>query len=99
MSVWDYTEEAPRNVEAVRDLWSWGLNFGHGDAGNPWVAFLDLTGISVDELGDTIGQKVETLGFVELDYLADALRQYANNPQAVREWVAGLWASEMEPDA
>jgi hypothetical protein len=37
-------------------------------------------------------QKV--MGFMELDYLADALKEYANNPQAVLDFIEDIMRAE-----
>jgi macrodomain Ter protein organizer (MatP/YcbG family) len=39
-------------------------------------------------------EKGTALGYMELGYLADALNEYANNPNEVREWVDNLMNCE-----
>ena len=65
-------------------LFEWSQNF---DFPNPASLFLDLIGWSEEELGDRLCRdKQPILGYLELDYLADALKEYAKHP-----WVVTLW--------
>lgn len=101
MSVWTFAEEkTPPEAEPVRDLWTWGLNFDErSHAGNPWLLFLDLIGWSQDEYGVRVSSwEGHSLGWLEIEYLTDALMAYTRRPEIVRAWVNGLMASEMEPD-
>lgn len=101
VTVWDYTDAALGTwAEPLAVLWSWSLNCD--DKGNPWGAFLDLSGLAPDELGcsvfpwhlDPASTGGWSFGWVELDYLADALRLYADRPHDCAVWVAGLWGCE-----
>jgi hypothetical protein len=59
--------------------------------------YLDLIGWSDETLGYNLANMariVEFAGYMELDYLGDALKEYANNPNEVFEWVRGLMESE-----
>lgn len=87
VSIWEYTEAAPDHLEAVRDCWSWGLNCDA--SANPWLAFLDLIGWTEEQYGEPLWQGA-TLGYLECDYLAHALRTYADRPQEVWDWIDGL---------
>jgi len=111
MDVWQLIEDAPMNVWAVSDLYSWSTNYESGSG--PFALFLDLIGWSDEEIGTPIyGPTVSTdwsagpgpgqsgwsdkLGYVELDKLGAALREYALNPRDVREYVDKLMQAEAE---
>lgn len=87
-------EDAPRGCDAVQDLYSWSLNY---DAGRgPFPLFLDLIGWSEDEYGtDLYSWSDRALGYVELSKLASALKEYADSPYPVREYVGELMAAEV----
>lgn len=96
MTIWQMLEQdAPEGCEAVQDLYSWSLNY---DAGRgPFALFIDLIGWSEDEIGEPIySLKDASLGYVELDKLGLALREYADRPQDVRAYVDALMQAESE---
>jgi hypothetical protein len=79
----------------VADLYHWSTNFKGGEG--PITLFLDIIGWSEDEYGETMYDlKSASLGYVEIGKLAEALTEYADRPQDVREFVAELIAAEME---
>jgi hypothetical protein len=57
--------------------------------GTPYHIFLDLIGYSDEHYGESLykGEPRAVLGYVELDYLADALKEYATNPQCVSDYI------------
>jgi len=83
-NVWEFLE-LPTKYEHTRALFSWGLNCD--PEGNPWLLFLDL--IEFDEYC-RFAPANSTYGFVELDYLADALREYCASPRDVETWITTL---------
>jgi hypothetical protein len=92
--VWTLLDEAPAHGEAVADLYHWSTNYDAGKG--PFALFFDLLGWSEDELGEPIYKLREaSLGFVELDKLGLALREYADNPHEVREYVDALMRAEL----
>ena len=90
VSVWDFLESEGETAPAVADLYSWGLNCDRSS--NPFLLFLDLMGWSAENLGEPLAENNDRsgYGFLELDYLAKALTEYADNPDTVRRWVARL---------
>lgn len=89
--IWTFTEEAPAHAADVADLWHWSTNFDAGQG--PFTLFLDMIGWSEDEIGETLYSMASAnLGYMELDKLADALKQYADRPTDVRAWIDELMA-------
>ena len=92
--IWTLLEQtAPDGCDAVPDLYSWSLNY---DAGRgPFTLFLDLTGWSQDNYGETFYNLSDmSLGYLELDELASALSEYALNPRSVERHVNALMEAE-----
>lgn len=93
-TIWDMLEATPpAGCEAIRDLYSWSLNY---DAGRgPFTLFLDLIGYSADEFGEPLYDlAAASLGYLELANLAAALTAYADRPHDVRDYVADLMEAE-----
>ena len=92
--MWQMLESPPKQVEAIASLFSWALNCENG---KPWTLFIDLIGWSMENYGHNISNVSDLsdgLGYMELDYLADALKAYADRPQLVEEWVTELMGAE-----
>jgi hypothetical protein len=93
VSVWDYLERENTKAPQAEALYRWGLNCDRN--ANPFTVYLDLIGWSKENYGsDLVVRDLGYLGYMELDYLADALREYANSPREVTEWVDALMACE-----
>jgi hypothetical protein len=91
--VWEFLERPNRYAPEAQALYSWGLNCNRDS--NPFTVYLDLIGWSKENYGsDLVIRDLGYLGYMELDYLADALREYANSPREVTEWVNALMACE-----
>lgn len=89
--VWGYLEQPNRYAPEAQSLYEWGLNCNNDS--NPFLVYLDLIGWSKECHGEhMVLGSLDSLGYMELDYLADALREYANNPHNVWEWVNNLMA-------
>jgi hypothetical protein len=88
--VWSFVESAPDYVSDVADLWHWSTNYDAGKG--PITLFMDMIGWSEDNIGEPLYNMKEDAGFgyVELDKLADALKQYTARPTDVRAWVDEL---------
>ena len=98
---WDLIETPADNVCEVTNLIHWSMNYDN-KTGSPYYIFLDLIGYSDEHLGCRLfsGNPRNVLGFLEMDYLGDALKEYANNPQAVSDWIDLLMEAEtMEAEA
>lgn len=92
---WDLIENPPANVVEVNALIHWSMNYDI-KTGTPYHLFLDLIGYSHENYGDTLykGNPRNVLGFMEIDYLGDALKEYATNPQEVEAWIDLLMETE-----
>lgn len=92
--IWQLLEEsAPQGCEAVQDLYSWSLNYDAGKG--PFSLFLDLIGWSDENFGEPIySLKDASLGYMELSKLADALKDYSDQPHDVRAYVETLMGAE-----
>jgi len=91
-SAGELLESAPEILDDIVALYQWGTNceWDH----NPWAQFLDLIGYSVEKYGETIYNTHNALGYLELDYLADALKCHATRPLMVWEFIEQLERTE-----
>jgi hypothetical protein len=81
----------------IARLYSWGLNYE--SRSNPFVLFLDLIGYSHDQFGESmydLDRDENHLGYLELDYLGDALTTYASVGSDAYRYVERLMEAEME---
>ena len=91
---YDLVEKAPDYADRVAKLADWSQNYD-SRTGTPFGVFLDLIGYSEDNFGENLVKNPQkVLGFLEMDYLADALRQYADRPADVSEFVYKLVTAE-----
>jgi hypothetical protein len=88
-TTWDIYESPNKGAEETTALFEWSRNFDAGKT--PATLFLGLIGW---EDMDHLVQGV-ALGYMELDYLGDALKEYANNPLGVRDAITELLEAEM----
>ena len=66
---------------ATNELYEWSQNFNYP---TPFTVFMDLIGFSKEEFGgNLVSDYTEILGYWEIDYLADALKEYAKYPEEV----------------
>lgn len=91
--VWQFLELPNRHAKETQALYEWGLNCNQDS--NPFIVMLDLIGWTAENYGEHfVLPRFGSLGFMELDYLADALREYANNPHDVTAWIDALMQCE-----
>ena len=75
----------PKWAQATIALANWARGNYDFDR-SPYLLFLDLIGYSVEEYGQPfITKHAEILGYLEMDYLADALKEYATRPQDIAD--------------
>lgn len=86
-TVWEIYETPRKGAENTTALFEWSLNF---DYPSPATLFLGLIGWEdMEELPQGVA-----LGYMEMDYLGDALKEYANNPQTVSDAITELLDAE-----
>lgn len=95
-TVWEFLEEDTEGVlEGIRDLANWSTNYTDGLT--PLGVFLDLVGYSAEHFGESlVSDPSEVLGWHEFGLLADALRDYANNPREAEAWIDRLMELEAQ---
>lgn len=77
----------------IVNLYQWSLNFNGGEG--PITLFLDLIGYSQEEIGIPLyDMKKAALGYLELDYLGDALKEYATIGQDAYDFVMEIIDAE-----
>lgn len=92
-TVWEYLEQSNPHAPETQALYEWGLNCD--PSGNPFLLYLDLIGWSDDNYGEPMWENNgQGFGYLELGYLADALKEYTNDPERVNSWVGGLMNTE-----
>jgi len=77
---------------SIEALYNWGLNYEYDN--NPFAYLLDLIGFSQENYGLKLVPNA-VLGYVELDYLADALKEFVNRPLDAENFIQGLLDSEI----
>jgi hypothetical protein len=91
---WELLETPPEYATNTNALYKWSLNYDTGKG--PITLFLDLIGYSADNYGVNLYDLTATpLGYLELDYLSDALKEYTERPGDVMAWLEQLLAAEI----
>jgi hypothetical protein len=86
-NTWDIYENPNKGAEETTALFEWSRNYNYP---TPATLFLGLIGWEdMEELVQGVA-----LGYMELDYLGDALKEYANNPLGVRDAITELLEAE-----
>ena len=88
--IWGFLEfHDETRFQDLAELVNWSMNFDHKDS--PYLAFLDLIGYSQDNYGDIMYQwDTNRMGYLELNYVADALKLYTSDPSGVIDWITEL---------
>jgi hypothetical protein len=92
-STWDIYEKPRKGAEHTTALFEWSRNFDAGKT--PASVFLALISYEID--GEPIAlpnMSTACLGYMELDYLGDALKEYASDSRNVNEAIAELLEAE-----
>jgi hypothetical protein len=102
LSSWGLSElDLPPQLVDLLDLWHWSLNYtqhptftSDDGSASPFLFFCDLVGFTVETFGEYSGASMPSLGALELDYLADALKAYASSPSDCDDFLKLLWHLE-----
>lgn len=87
-------EEGEERFPHIVGLYHWSLNYEAGEG--PMTLFLDLIGYSQEEIGEPLYNiKDPKLGYLELDYLGDALKEYATIGEGAYDFVMRILQAEM----
>lgn len=95
---WDLID--PDKIEdklhPVAQLINWSLNY---DSYSPFSLYLDLIGWSLETLGENMFDPMRHqmhFGYVEADYLGEALTCYAERPHEVFDYVTKVLEAELD---
>ena len=89
-------DHAPTYCEGINSLYSWASNYQDM---KPFRKLLDLVGYSMQEFAHPLANWADpsdSLGFIELAKIAEALTEWANRPQDCEAWVSELLSVESE---
>jgi hypothetical protein len=79
-------EKGEERFPHIVGLYQWSLNYEAGKG--PMTLFIDLIGYTQEEYGEAIyNLDKPSLGYLELDYLGDALKEYATIGQDAYDFV------------
>jgi len=89
-------EAGENKYPEITALFNWSMNYEAGKT--PFTIFIDLIGYSDNEIGMKIFDYSEsifkTLGYLELDYLGDALKEYATIGSDAYDYVVAILNAE-----
>jgi len=91
----EFADAAPDFAVAIARCWNWSFNFNNFE---PFRMLLDLIGFSEGEYGENLHDlnKDASTGLIELNMIADALKEYANRPSDCEDWIRDLIEIEIE---
>jgi hypothetical protein len=77
----------------ITSLYNWSLNYEAGKT--PFTLLIDLIGYTADNYGESLFNIAKVpLGYLELDYLADALKEYATIGQDAYNYIVEILDAE-----
>ena len=77
----------------ITSLYNWSLNYEAGKT--PFTLLIDLIGYTADQLGESLYNIAKTpLGYLELDYLGDALKEYATIGSDAYDYIVTILDAE-----
>jgi hypothetical protein len=85
-STWDIYADPRKGAEETTALFEWSRNYSYP---SPATLFLGLIGYEDMDIVQGVA-----LGYLELDYLGDALKEYASNPQTVIQAIEEMLEAE-----
>lgn len=90
--IWEFLEQEPKWAKETKALFEWSLNYEHGN--RPFDLFLDIIGYADNYGADRHDVRYRSIGYMEADYLGDALKEWADAPHEVTAWIDELMATE-----
>lgn len=95
-------DKIPAQLQPILALYRWSYGNEFGSAYKPFHLYLDLVGWSREELGEILfrPEKHHQLHFgaIEMDYIADALKCWADRPTDSENYISKLIESEYYDD-
>jgi len=94
MELYELLEKAPEKLSRIARLWSFSSNY---DYPTPATVFIDLIGYTEEEFGEpltTMKQAVQSLDFISLGLIAEALDEYTDRPEDALRFVRDLLEAE-----
>ena len=86
-------EAGENRFPEITALYNWSMNYDAGKT--PFTLFIDLIGYSQEQLGATLYDLSNPLlGYLELDYLGDALKEYATIGSDAYDYVVAILNAE-----
>ena len=77
----------------ITSLYEWSLNYEAGKT--PFTLLIDLIGYTADNYGESLYNIAKVpLGYLELDYLADAMKEYATIGADAYDYIVAILDAE-----
>jgi hypothetical protein len=87
-------EKGEERFPHIVGLYQWSTNYEVGKT--PFTLFIDLIGYTQEQYGEALyNLDKPQLGYLELDYLGDALKEYATIGQDAYDFVVRILNAEM----
>ena len=87
-------EKGEERFPHIVGLYQWSTNYEAGKT--PFTLFIDLIGYTQEQYGEALyNLDKPQLGYLELDYLGDALKEYATIGQDAYDFVVRILNAEM----
>jgi len=89
-------EDGEARFPHITGLYQWSLNYEAGRT--PFTLFIDLIGWSAENIGSPLFDLSEVhrvIGYLEADYLGDALKEYATIGQDAYDYVVRIIDAEV----
>jgi len=93
MTLEQVLEKGEERFPHIAGLYQWSTNY---EAGNtPFTLFIDLIGYTQEQFGEALyNLDKPQLGYLELDYLGDALKEYADKGESAYDFVVRILEAE-----
>ena len=90
-------EEGEAKFPHIVWLYQWSTNYEAGQT--PFTLFIDLIGYTSHEYGQTLfdfSNVSKVIGYLEAEYLGDALKEYSDKGESAYEFTASLLSAEAQ---